>query len=43
MASQECFSDVNLSIKRPERVWYRFNNLIKSDTYMNRISRGISD
>ena len=42
MASQACSSDVHLSIKWPERVLYRFNNLIKFDTYMYRISRRIS-
>ena len=34
MANQTCSSDVHLSIKWPERVLYRFNNLIKFDTYM---------
>ena len=34
MASQACSSDVQLSIKWPEQVLYRFNNLIKFDTSM---------
>ena len=42
MASQACSSDFHLSIKWPERVLYRFNNLIKFDTSMYRISRRIS-
>ena len=33
MASQACSSDVHLSIKWSERALYRFNNLIKFDTY----------
>ena len=32
MATQLCSNDVHLSIKSPERVLYRFNNLIKFDT-----------
>ena len=32
MASQACSSDVHLSINWPERVLYRFNNLIIFDT-----------
>ena len=42
IAPQACYSDVHLSFKWPERVLYRFNNLIKLDTYMYRISRSIS-
>ena len=42
MASQACSSDVHLSIKWPERVLYRFNNLIKFYSYMYRISSRIS-
>ena len=42
MASQACFSDVHLLIKGLERVLYRFNYLIKFDTYMYRISGRIS-
>ena len=42
MAIQACSCDVHLSIKWPKRVLYRFNNLIKFDTYMYRISRRIS-
>ena len=42
MASQACSSDVHLLIKWPEQALYRFNNLIKFDTSMYRISRRIS-
>ena len=42
MVSQACSSDVHLSIKWPERSLYRYNNLIKFDSYMYRIIRRIS-
>ena len=46
MASQAGSSDAHLSIKWPERVLYRINNLIlnviKFDTYMYRIIKRIS-
>ena len=42
MASQACSIDVQLSIKWCEQVLYRFNNLIKFDTYLYKISRRIS-
>ena len=42
MASQGCSSDVHLSIKWPERILYRSNNLIKFNTYMYRVRRRIS-
>ena len=42
IATQLCSSDAHLLIKCPEPVSFRFNNLIKLDTYMYRISKCIS-